>query len=109
MATYRAPLRDMQFLLQDVFQAQELFGKMPGTQEVSDDLISAIVEEAGKIAEGLLAPINQSGDQQGCRIENGVVNKPMPPMHREAGLVLPVMWTMVAKACQSCSRRLSRK
>jgi alkylation response protein AidB-like acyl-CoA dehydrogenase len=76
MATYRAPLRDMQFLLQDVFQAQELFGKMPGTQEVSDDLISAIVEEAGKIAEGLLAPINQSGDQQGCRIENGVVTTP---------------------------------
>lgn len=76
MATYRAPLRDMQFLLQDVFQAEELFSKMPGTQEVTNDLIRAIVEEAGKIAEGLLSPINQSGDQQGCRLENGVVTTP---------------------------------
>ena len=76
MATYRAPLRDMQFLLQDVFQAEALFSKMPGTQEVSDDLINAIVEEAGKIAEGLLSPINQSGDQQGCRVDNGVVTTP---------------------------------
>jgi len=66
----------MQFLLQDVFQAEALFSKMPGTQEVSDDLINAIVEEAGKIAEGLLSPINQSGDQQGCRVDNGVVTTP---------------------------------
>jgi alkylation response protein AidB-like acyl-CoA dehydrogenase len=66
----------MQFLLQDVFQAEQLFSEMPGTQEVNNDLINAIVEEAGKIAEGLLAPINQSGDQQGCKIENGVVTTP---------------------------------
>ncbi len=76
MATYRAPLRDMQFLLQDVFNAEELFSTMPGTAEVTADLIGAIVEEAGKIAEGLLAPINQSGDQQGCRLENGIVTTP---------------------------------
>ena len=76
MTTYRAPLRDMQFLLQDVFHADELFSTMPGTVEVTADLIAAIVEEAGKIAEGLLAPINQSGDQQGCRLENGIVTTP---------------------------------
>ncbi len=76
MANYRAPLRDMQFLLRDVFQAEKLFSQMPGTEEVTADLINAIVEEAGKIAEGLLAPINQSGDQQACRIENGAVKTP---------------------------------
>ena len=76
MTTYLAPLRDMQFLLQDVFHADELFSTMPGTVEVTADLIAAIVEEAGKIAEGLLAPINQSGDQQGCRLENGIVTTP---------------------------------
>lgn len=76
MASYRAPIKDMQFLLQDVFNAEQLFSTMPGTEEVSDELINAIVEEAGKIAEGLLAPINQSGDQQGCQVENGEVTTP---------------------------------
>lgn len=76
MATYRAPLRDIQFLLRDVFHAEELFAAMPDTAEVSDDLITAILEEAGKIAEGLLSPINQSGDQEGCHYNDGVVTTP---------------------------------
>lgn len=49
---------------------------MPDTAEVTDDLITAILEEAGKIAEGLLSPINQSGDQEGCHYNNGVVTTP---------------------------------
>jgi alkylation response protein AidB-like acyl-CoA dehydrogenase len=49
---------------------------MPGTQDASVDLTSAIVDEASKIAEGLLAPINQSGDQEGCRYDDGVVTTP---------------------------------
>jgi alkylation response protein AidB-like acyl-CoA dehydrogenase len=73
MTTYRAPLRDIQFLLRDVFHAQELFAGMPDTAEVTDDLITAILQEAGKIAEGLLAPINQSGDREGCHYDDGVV------------------------------------
>lgn len=76
MAGYIAPIRDMQFLLQNVLHAEQLFLSMPDTEEVTDDLINAIIEEAGKIAEGLLAPINQSGDQQGCKLENGIVTTP---------------------------------
>lgn len=76
MATYRAPLADMRFLLTDVFQAEALFSGMPDTAEVSQDLIDAIVDEAGKIAEGLLSPINQIGDQLGCKLENGAVTTP---------------------------------
>ena len=76
MADYRAPIADMQFLLRDVFQAEQLFASMPDTQEVTADLVNAIVEEAGKIAEGLLAPINQSGDQEGCKWQDGVVSTP---------------------------------
>lgn len=49
---------------------------MPGTQDASVDLTSAIVDEAAKIAEGLLAPINHSGDQEGCRYDDGVVTTP---------------------------------
>ena len=57
MATYKAPLRDIRFLLNNVFDAGELFASMPDTTEITDDLIAAIVEAAGKIAEGLLAPL----------------------------------------------------
>lgn len=76
MPTYRAPRQDIDFLLNDVFQADQLFSSMPGTQDASADLTSAIVDEAAKIAEGLLAPINQSGDQEGCRYDDGVVTTP---------------------------------
>jgi len=76
MPAYRAPIQDIGFLLNNVFTADTLFSSMPGTEEVSTDLTSAIVEEAGKIAEGLLAPINQSGDQQSCQYRDGVVTTP---------------------------------
>ena len=64
MPAYRAPIQDIGFLLNNVFDADTLFASMPGTREVGSELTSTIIEEAGKIAEGLLAPINQSGDQQ---------------------------------------------
>lgn len=76
MASYRAPQADMQFLLAEVFQAEQQFAAMPGTEEVSADLIAAILEEAAKIAENLLAPINQSGDAAGCVWNDGQVTTP---------------------------------
>ena len=76
MADYRAPLTDMQFLLREVFQAESCFAAMPDTAEVSEDLVNAIIEEAAKIAEGMLAPVNQSGDEQGCKYDDGEVSTP---------------------------------
>lgn len=76
MASYRAPLADMQFMLTQVFEAEQQFAGMQGTEEVSGDLIAAILEEAGKIAENLLAPINQSGDAAGCGWQDGEVTTP---------------------------------
>ena len=76
MPAYRAPIQDIGFLLNNVFDADTLFASMPGTREVGSELTSAIIEEAGKIAEGLLAPINQSGDQQACHYDDGVVTTP---------------------------------
>lgn len=76
MANYRAPLTDMKFLLRDVFQAEALFAAMPKTEEVNDELVNAIIEEAGKIAEGKLAPVNQSGDEKGCQWHDGEVTTP---------------------------------
>jgi len=76
MASYQAPLEDMQFLIRDVFKVQKQFADMPETAEISEDLVTAIVTEAAKIAEGTLAPCNQSGDQEGCRFDNGKVTTP---------------------------------
>lgn len=76
MASYRAPQTDMQFLLQHVFQADQQFAAMQGTEEVTADLITAILEEAAKIAENLLQPINLSGDETGCKWQDGVVTTP---------------------------------
>ncbi|HCI88455.1 MAG TPA: acyl-CoA dehydrogenase, partial [Gammaproteobacteria bacterium] len=76
MTAYRAPLTDMHFLLTEVFKANAVFAAMPGTAEVSADLVSAILDEAGKISEHLLSPINQSGDQQACQWNEGFVTTP---------------------------------
>lgn len=76
MIGYRAPLADMQFLLRDVFAVENLFASMPGTAEVTDDLVSAILEGAGKISEEILSPINQSGDIEGCHYQKGEVTTP---------------------------------
>ena len=76
MTNYRAPIADMQFLLRKVFKAEEIFSAMPDTEEVTDSLISAILEEAGKLIEGLVAPLNQSGDQEGCSLDKGAVTTP---------------------------------
>ena len=76
MPTYRAPLTDMQFLLRDVFKAEELFAAMPDTEEVTEDLIDAILEAAAKMAVGVLSPLNQSGDREGCHFDAGVVTTP---------------------------------
>ena len=76
MTNYRAPIADMQFLLRKVFKAEEIFSAMPDTEEVTDSLINAILEEAGKLIEGLVAPLNQSGDQEGCSLDKGAVTTP---------------------------------
>ncbi|MHC9236504.1 acyl-CoA dehydrogenase C-terminal domain-containing protein [Pseudooceanicola sp. 502str34] len=74
MPSYTAPVKDFQFVLHDVLKASE--SAIPGYDELDRDFTSAILEEAGKIASEVLAPLNPVGDQQGCRLENGVVHTP---------------------------------
>ncbi len=76
MAAYKAPIRDMQFILHEVMAAEHLFAQMPGTAEVTTDLMDAILESAAQIAEEVLAPLNRSGDEEGCRFERGQVHTP---------------------------------
>jgi len=74
MSTYRAPLRDMQFVLKELAGIGEL-AKLPGFQETAD-VLDAILEEAGTFASEVLDPINHSGDREGCTWRDGVVTTP---------------------------------
>ncbi|MDO8907708.1 MAG: acyl-CoA dehydrogenase C-terminal domain-containing protein [Pseudohongiella sp.] len=76
MSDYKAPIRDMKFVLHEVLGAEHLLAQMPGTSEVTADLIDSVLEEAGKVAEQLLAPLNRQGDEEGCRFDQGVVTTP---------------------------------
>ncbi|MFT5868901.1 MAG: alkylation response protein AidB-like acyl-CoA dehydrogenase [Paracoccaceae bacterium] len=74
MPTYQAPTKDIQFVLQDVLKIAEQ--SIPGYDELDRDFTAAILEEAGKLATEVLAPLNPIGDQEGCTLENGVVRTP---------------------------------
>ena len=76
MAEYKAPLRDMQFVLNEVLSLEEHYQSLPGCEEATPDMVSAILEEGAKFAERVLSPLNQVGDQQGCQFNNGEVKTP---------------------------------
>ncbi|MEH6586952.1 MAG: acyl-CoA dehydrogenase C-terminal domain-containing protein [Halioglobus sp.] len=66
MPEYKAPLRDISFVTNEVLEAEKVFQTLPGYEEATTDLMNAIAEEGAKFAEGVLAPLYQSGDQEGC-------------------------------------------
>ncbi len=72
---YKAPVRDLSFVLHDVLEV-ERHAHHFADADLSRDLIDQIVEEGGKFAEEVIAPINRTGDQEGCRIEGDVVTTP---------------------------------
>ncbi len=75
MPMYKAPLEDINFVLNDVLNAQTLT-QLPGYEDASPDLIQSVLEEAAKLCENELQPLNRTGDEEGCRYENGVVRTP---------------------------------
>ena len=76
MATYTAPLADMAFLLNEVFDYSGEVTTLPGYEEAGPEMVEAILEEAAKFCENELLPLNLSGDAEGCHFENGVVRTP---------------------------------
>ncbi len=73
MPNYRAPLQDMQFVITDLAGLERL-AALPGYEEVTPDLVEAVLEEAAKLAGEVLAPLNQPGDEQGAALtKDGVV------------------------------------
>ena len=76
MLEYQAPRQDLEFRLFDVFKVQDVWADMPQFADLSDDLVRAVLEEGGKLAGQVMAPLNQSGDQQGCQWQDGEVRTP---------------------------------
>ncbi|MGH8313051.1 MAG: acyl-CoA dehydrogenase family protein, partial [Gammaproteobacteria bacterium] len=75
MAGYTAPLRDMKFVLTELADLDEV-ARLPGFSEITPDLLDTVLDAAGKFAAEVLAPLNQTGDQQGAKFSNGAVTTP---------------------------------
>jgi len=73
---YKAPQRDMQFVMHDVLGLENLYAGLPKFADTNRELIDSVVEAAAQFCEGELAPINRSGDEEGCTFDNGVVTTP---------------------------------
>src|ERR1700727_3812436 len=76
MPIYKAPLEDVHFLLNDVFQIDR-YDNLPGFSDASADVREAILNEAAKLSEQVLQPLNRTGDLAGCiRHDDGSVTTP---------------------------------
>jgi len=94
MPSYKAPLRDMRFVLYELHKGEEL-SKLNGFDAFTPDLIDPVLDEAAKLCEEVLHPINRPGDEEGCHWDNGVVRTPKGfkeayNLFREGG------WTSIA-------------
>ena len=79
MPTYKAPLRDMRFLLHDVLKAEEVLSGLPyyaQNETHTADLADQILEEAARFASNVIQPLNMSGDAEGCTVSGGVATTP---------------------------------
>jgi len=76
MTTYVAPLREMRFVLHDVFNAADRLTALPGFADATADVMDAVLDECAKLCEGVLFPLNQAGDAEGCTFKDGKVTTP---------------------------------
>ena len=77
MPTFEAPLRDMRFVLHEVFEGPTLWAQLPALAEFVDAATAdAILAEAAKVTSQLISPLNRSGDEEGVHFDSGVVTTP---------------------------------
>ncbi len=75
MANYKTPLRDMRFVYNELLDPEQIQA-LPGFEEISSDLVEALLEESARFCEEQLQPLNRSGDEEGCHFDNGNVTTP---------------------------------
>ncbi len=76
MAGYIPPVDDISFLLGEVFDFDAQKAALPGFEEVNTELAVSVLEEGGKFCADILEPLNRPGDEEGCKLENGLVTTP---------------------------------
>ncbi|GAC1371038.1 MAG: acyl-CoA dehydrogenase C-terminal domain-containing protein [Aquirhabdus sp.] len=76
MPAYKAPLRDVRFLMNEMFDFQEHYKSLSNGALADPDTVDMILEGSADMCENILAPIYQSGDEEGCHFDNGVVTTP---------------------------------
>ncbi|WP_284337806.1 acyl-CoA dehydrogenase C-terminal domain-containing protein [Comamonas sp. NoAH] len=84
MPSYNPPLRDMQFLMHEVFKLEDEYKALPKHAEVDADTINAVLEEAGKFAANVAFPLNISGDEEGCHHDKTTHEVTTPKGYKEA-------------------------
>ncbi|HEX7370695.1 MAG TPA: acyl-CoA dehydrogenase C-terminal domain-containing protein [Rhodanobacteraceae bacterium] len=81
---YTAPLTDIRFALYDLLDVEKLFSKLPGCESLNRELIDAVLDEAAKFSQAVLAPLNETGDQQGCSFDKATGNVKTPEGFKRA-------------------------
>lgn len=84
MPAYTPPLRDMKFVLHELFHAVDALKLLPAHAEIDEDTFNAVLEEGGKFAAEVLAPINRSGDEAGCTLDTATHAVTAPAGFKEA-------------------------
>jgi alkylation response protein AidB-like acyl-CoA dehydrogenase len=84
MSTYTPPMRDMQFVLHELFDVTTELKRLPRHAEIDVDTINAVLEEGGKFAQEVIFPLNISGDQEGCKLDKATHEVQPPKGFKEA-------------------------
>jgi len=84
MPSYTPPLRDMQFVIHEVFNVVDELKQIPKHADIDADTINAVLEEGGKFAAEVTFPLNASGDAEGCTLDNTTHAVTTPKGFKEA-------------------------
>lgn len=76
MIQYKAPLRDMRFLINDVLDYPGHYAQLSNGAEATPEMVDAILDGAATLCEEVLSPLNATGDEEGCHLKDGVVTTP---------------------------------
>ncbi|HZX92242.1 MAG TPA: acyl-CoA dehydrogenase C-terminal domain-containing protein [Rudaea sp.] len=84
MTTYKAPLADIRFVMFDLLKVEAAYQRLPGGEMATRDVVDAILEEAARFSEQVLAPLNASGDEEGCHLDKATAEVTTPKGFKEA-------------------------
>ncbi len=84
MTTYKAPLADIRFVMFDLLKVEAEYQRLPGGENATRDVVDAILEEAARFSEQVLAPLNASGDEEGCHLDKATATVTTPKGFKEA-------------------------